>query len=286
MKAAPFTYHAPESLDELMGLLPGIENARLLAGGQSLMPMLNMRYATPDHLVDLNGVAALSGIHDRGDVLEIGSMTRQAALADAMASSFPVLAEALAHVGHFQTRNRGTIGGSLCHLDPSAELPCVAAAVGARLVVRGPDGAREAAMADWPVSYMTPDLRENEVLTAIRIPKHGVLEGQAFEEFARRHGDFAIVGVAAMISLDGGRVKRAAVAVAGACPTPVRLSEIETALEGEAVDGTAFGEAAARAAEIDAMDDAYVSASYRRRLTGVLVERALVRAAERAEAVA
>ena len=285
MKAAPFTYHAPESLDELMGLLPGIENARLLAGGQSLMPMLNMRYATPDHLVDLNGVAALSGVRDRGDALEIGSMTRQAALADALAS-FPVLADALAHVGHFQTRNRGTIGGSLCHLDPSAELPCVAAAVGARLVVRGPDGVREAAMADWPVSYMTPDLRENEVLTAIRIPKNAALEGQAFEEFARRHGDFAIVGVAAMISLDGGRVRRAAVAVAGASPTPIRLPEIEAALEGEAVDGPAFGEAAAQAAGIDAMDDAYVSASYRRRLAGVLVERALVRAAARAEAAA
>ena len=285
MKAAPFTYHAPESLDELMGLLPGIENARLLAGGQSLMPMLNMRYATPDHLVDLNGVAALSGVRDRGDALEIGSMTRQAALADALAS-FPVLADALAHVGHFQTRNRGTIGGSLCHLDPSAELPCVAAAVGARLVVRGPDGVREAAMADWPVSYMTPDLRENEVLTAIRIPKDAALEGQAFEEFARRHGDFAIVGVAAMISLDGGRVRRAAVAVAGASPTPIRLPEIEAALEGEAVDGPAFGEAAAQAAGIDAMDDAYVSASYRRRLAGVLVERALVRAAARAEVAA
>ena len=285
MKAAPFTYHAPESLDELMGLLPGIENARLLAGGQSLVPMLNMRYATPDHLVDLNGIAALSGVRDRGDAIEIGSMTRQAALADALAS-FPVLADALAHVGHFQTRNRGTIGGSLCHLDPSAELPCVAAAVGARLAVRGPDGAREAAMADWPVSYMTPDLRENEVLTAIRIPKDAALEGQAFEEFARRHGDFAIVGVAAMISLDGGRVKRAAVAVAGAGPVPIRLSEIEAALEGEAVDGPAFGEAAAQAAEIDAMDDAYASASYRRRLAGVLVERALVRAAARAGAAA
>ena len=285
MKAAPFTYHAPESLDELMGLLPGIENARLLAGGQSLVPMLNMRYATPDHLVDLNGIAALSGVRDRGDAIEIGSMTRQAALADALAS-FPVLADALAHVGHFQTRNRGTIGGSLCHLDPSAELPCVAAAVGARLAVRGPDGAREAAMADWPVSYMTPDLRENEVLTAIRIPKDAALEGQAFEEFARRHGDFAIVGVAAMISLDGGRVKRAAVAVAGAGPVPIRLSGIEAALEGEAADGPAFGEAAAQAAEIDAMDDAYVSASYRRRLAGVLVERALVRAAARAGAAA
>ena len=209
-------------------------------------------------------------------------MTRQAALAGPLASSFPVLAEALAHVGHFQTRNRGTIGGSLCHLDPSAELPCVAAAVGARLVLRGPDGVREAAMADWPVSYMTPDVRENEVLIAIRIPKDAALKGQAFEEFARRHGDFAIVGVAAMILLDGGRVKRAAIAVAGACPTPIRLSEIEVALEGEAVDGPAFGEAAAQAAGIDAMDDAYASAAYRRRLTGVLVERALVRAAERA----
>ena len=284
MKSAPFAYHDPSTVDELMGLLAERENAKLLAGGQSLMPMLNMRYAMPDHLIDLNGIEELAGVEETGEAIEIGAMTRQR---DLMGSSpavgrFPILADALAHVGHFQTRNRGTVGGSLCHLDPSAELPCVAAATGAVLVIRGPRGEREVAMADWPLAYMQPNLAADEVLVRVRLPRRAALDGQAFVEFARRHGDFAIVGVAAMLGLEGERIERASLAVAGVGPHPVRLADVEAALEGEAANEATFKAAAAEARGIEAMDDAYVSGGYRRRLTGVLVERALARAAAQA----
>lgn len=285
MKAAPFAYHRPSSVDELGALAAELENVKLLAGGQSLVPMLNMRYLMPDHVVDLNGIAELAGIDTAGERIRIGAMTRQKTLmgSDAVAGRFPIVAEALAQVGHFQTRNRGTIGGSLCHLDPSAELPCVAAAVDAEMVIRGPAGERRAAMADWPQSYMTPDLGPDEVLAAVEFPEAAALDGQAYVEFARRHGDFAIVGVAALVSLDGGRIARASLAVAGAGPRPVRLAATEAALAGEPPTHETFAAAGADAAGIEAVDDAYVSAAYRQRLARVLVERALGRAADRAQ---
>ena len=284
MKSAPFAYHDPSNVDELMGLLAEKENVKLLAGGQSLMPMLNMRYAMPDHLIDLNGIEELAGVEETGKAIEIGAMTRQR---DLMGSSpavgcFPILVEALAQVGHFQTRNRGTVGGSLCHLDPSAELPCVAAAAGAILVIRGRQGEREVAISDWPLGYMTPNLAADEALVRIRLPKRAALDGQAFVEFARRHGDFAIVGVAAMVSVQGQTIESASIAVAGVGPLPVRLREVEAALEGEPANEATFRSAAGEARGIDAMSDAYVSGGYRRRLTGVLVERALAKAAARA----
>ena len=281
MKSAPFAYHDPTTVDELMDLLAGKENAKLLAGGQSLMPMLNMRYAMPDHVIDLNGVASLAGIVETDDAIEIGAMTRQCDLMAAAPANdrFPILAEALTQVGHFQTRSRGTVGGSLCHLDPSAELPCIAAATDARLAIRGPSGEREIAMADWPVAYMTPDLEADEALIGIRLPKRAALDGQAFLEFARRHGDFAIVGVAAMVSLEGEAIQGASIAVAGVGPHPVRLRDVEAALEGEPANETTFKAAAGEARGIEAMSDAYVSGGYRQRLTGVLVERALTKAA-------
>lgn len=284
MKSAPFAYHDPSNVDDLMGLLAEKENAKLLAGGQSLMPMLNMRYAMPDHLIDLNGIEELAGVEETGEAIEIGAMTRQRDLmgSSAAVGCFPILADALANVGHFQTRNRGTVGGSLCHLDPSAELPCVAAATGAVLVIRGPRGEREVGMADWPLAYMQPNLSADEVLVRVRLPKRAALSGQAFVEFARRHGDFAIVGVAAMLDLEGERIEHASLAVAGVGPHPVRLADVETALEGEAANEATFKAAAAEARGIEAMDDAYVSGGYRQRLTGVLVERALARAAAQA----
>lgn len=285
MKPAPFTFHDPGSLDDLIGLLRHKENAKLLAGGQSLMPMLNMRFATPDDVIDLNGVGELSYIDDGADAVEIGAMVRQCALMEASAAgaTFPIIPEALAFVGHFQTRNRGTIGGSLCHLDPSAELPCIAAATDATLLVRGPGGAREISMSEWPVTYMTPNIDPDEVLTGLRIPKRSALKGQAFVEFARRHGDFAIVGVACLLSVDdGGTIKQAAIAVAGVDSRPVRLSNVEGALEGQPADASTFEAAGAEARKIEAMSDAYVGAAYRQRLTGVLVERGLAIAAGRA----
>jgi carbon-monoxide dehydrogenase medium subunit len=284
MKPAPFTYHDPASVDDVVALLAQHEDAKLLAGGQSLMPMLNMRFVVPDDVIDLNGVADMSGVSDTGEALAIGAMTRQCELAasETVAARAPIIQEALSYVGHFQTRNRGTIGGSLCHLDPAAELPTVAAAYDAVLTAAGPDGTRDIAFADWPLAYMMTNLAPEEVLIGIALPYWPEPHGSAFVEFARRHGDFAIIGVAALLAVDGGKISRAAVAVGGADVRPLRLADVETMLVGETPGDGAFTEAGAMARKIDALSDAYVRSEYRQRLAGVLVERALAQAAKRA----
>jgi carbon-monoxide dehydrogenase medium subunit len=284
MKPGPFVYHDPASVDDVVALLAQHEDSKLLAGGQSLMPMLNMRFVVPDHVVDLNGVAGLNGVTDTGEALTIGAMTRQRELASSeiIAARTPIVQEALSFVGHFQTRNRGTIGGSLCHLDPAAELPTVAAAYDAVLTVAGPEGVREVPFAEWPLAYMMPNLAPEEVLTQVRIPYWREAHGSAFVEFARRHGDFAIIGIAALLAVEGGKITRAAVAVGGADVRPLRLADVETLLVGEAPSEAVFAEAGVLARKIDAMSDAYVTTQYRQRLAGVLVERALVLAAKRA----
>jgi len=284
MKPAPFTYHDPTSVDDVVALLAQHEDAKLLAGGQSLMPMLNMRFVVPDDVIDLNGVAGMTGIDDTGEALSIGAMTRQCELAasETVAARAPIIVEALTYVGHFQTRNRGTIGGSLCHLDPAAELPTVAAAYDAVLTAAGPDGTRDIAFADWPLAYMMANLAPEEVLTRITLPYWREPHGSAFVEFARRHGDFAIIGVAALLAVDGGKITRAAVAVGGADVRPLRLTDVETMLVGETPGAGVFAAAGALARQIDTMSDAYVTAEYRQRLAGVMVERALAQAAKRA----
>ena len=188
------------------------------------------------------------------------------------------------HVGHLQTRSRGTLGGSLCHLDPSAELPAVMTALDATLTLAGPRGAREVPVAEWALGYMTPNVEPDEILASIRIPKWPHPLGYAFTEFARRHGDFAIAGVACMLALDAhGRIARAALALCGVDATPVRLSAAEDLLIGKGPSGDAFKTAAGAAGEVEAMSDAYVNAAYRKRLARVLVERALATAAQRAK---
>jgi len=286
MKPAPFVYHDPASVGDVVALLGRHEDAKLLAGGQSLMPMLNMRFVVPDHVIDLNGVAELGGIADDGAALAIGAMTRQRELAasETVAARAPIVRQALAHVGHFQTRNRGTIGGSLCHLDPAAELPAVAAAYDAVLSVQGPDGSRDIAFAEWPLAYMMANLAPDEVLTRITLPCWQEPHGSAFVEFARRHGDFAIVAVAALLAVEDGKISRAAIAVGGADVRPQRLTGVETMLAGEAPGAGVFAEAGAMARGVEAMSDAYVTAAYRQRLAGVLVERALGQAATDANA--
>ena len=209
------------------------ENARLLAGGQSLMPMLNMRFALPDHLVDLNRIAALAGITRVDDELRIGAMTRQRDLLDSdlVRRHVPLLSEALALVGHRQTRNRGTIGGSLCHLDPAAELVAVAIGLDAVIDINGPEGPRSLPVAAFPLGYMTPAIAAEEMVTAVRIrlpPRHG----HCFVEFSRRHGDFAIVSAAAMLTLDpGGGIAAASLTLGGLGPVPLRMTQ--AALGGE-----------------------------------------------------
>jgi carbon-monoxide dehydrogenase medium subunit len=231
MKAPAFEYHDPTTLAEAIALLGRLENARPLAGGQSLMPMLNMRFVQPDHVVDLNRIAELSGIRVLHDgALEIGAMTRQRDIErdPRIAQACPLMVEALAQVGHRQTRNRGTIGGSLCHMDPAAELPLVCAAVDSVVRIAGPGGEREIPFADFPLGYMTPAVGPDELLVGLHVPAAPKGQGHAFLEFARRHGDFAIVAVAVLLDpAPDGRVARASVALGGVGPAPLRLSEAE-----------------------------------------------------------
>lgn len=284
MKPAPFTYHDPTTIDELNGLIGSLEDVKLLAGGQSLVPMLNMRYAQPDHLIDLNTVAGLSGINVNGDSLTIGAMTRQAALMDSeiLQQKLPIICEALNWVGHFQTRSRGTIGGSLCHLDPSAELPAISLLYDAQLTLSSPDGIRKVPMEEWPVAYMMPSLSENEFLKEITFSPWQVDHTFAFEEFSRRHGDFAIVAAGCLLAINNGSIERAAIVIAGANQVPYRLSEAEQVMIGQPATDQTFKAAAEIAVQQDAMSDAYVSLEYRQRLAGVMTERALTKAAKQA----
>jgi len=285
MKPAPFTYHDPRSVSDLVALLGKHENAKLLAGGQSLGPMLNFRYVVPDHLIDLNRIPELAYIRPGAGTLEIGAMTRQRALerSEEVRRACPILAEALGFVGHFQTRNRGTFGGSLCHLDPSAELPGVCALCDATLTVTGPKGARQVAMADWGVAFMTPNLAREEALTSITLQLWREPHGHAFVEMARRHGDFAIAGVGCLAALDpAGKAKRVALALIGVSHAPVRLAAAEKLLAGTDLSDDALRAAAAEIDKLEALDDAHVSAAYRKRLAGVLLGRAVRQAAARA----
>src|SRR5256885_4448227 len=170
MKPPPFSYHDPRTIADVVGLLGRLDNAKLLAGGQSLMPMLNMRFVLPDHIIDLNQVEGLAFIRESNGALEIGAMTRQRDLefSDLIRQRCPLMHAAILNVGHRQTRNRGTLGGSLCHLDPSAELVSVATALDATVMVQGPNGTREIAIDVFPVAYMTPAIEPNEIVTAGR----------------------------------------------------------------------------------------------------------------------
>lgn len=281
MKPAPFIYHDPTTADEAVALLAQHEDAKILAGGQSLMPMLNMRFVVPDHVIDLNGIDGIAGIRDAGDSIEIGAMTRQRDLMldPVIAAKAPIIAAALNWVGHFQTRNRGTIGGSLCHLDPAAELPCLMALYDAELTIQGPDERRRVPFSEWPLAYMLPSIGPHELLTGVSVPYWDGNTGHGFVEFARRHGDFAIIAVAVLLTVDGGKITRAAISIGGADVRPIRLTDAEMALVGTTPDVDAFKAAAKIARDIEAMSDAYVTSAYRQRLTSTLVERALSAAA-------
>jgi carbon-monoxide dehydrogenase medium subunit len=230
MKPPPFSYHDPRTVDEAVGLLSRLENAKLLAGGQSLMPMLNFRYVLPDHLIDLNKIESLAYLQENGDMLELGGMTRQRDIefSDVVKARFPILHEAILNVGHRQTRNRGTIGGSLCHLDPSAELVTMAAAHDAIVTVAGPNGMREIPFAEFPVAFMTPALEPNEILTRVRFPRWPAGHGYGFVEFARRHGDFAMASAAVLLEVGAnGKITRASLTLGGVSVAPVRMHEVE-----------------------------------------------------------
>ncbi len=285
MKPPPFSYHDPATVPEVVDLLSRHDNAKLLAGGQSLMPMLNMRFVLPDHVIDLNRVEGLTGITEDGDTIRIGAMTRQRDIeySDLVARRCPLMREAILNVGHRQTRNRGTIGGSLSHLDPSGELPAVSAALDATVSVSGPNGDREIAFSDWPVAYMTPAMELDEILTGVTFPLWPEGHGYAFVEFARRHGDFAIVSAAALMEVGGdGTISRASVTVSGVGAAPVRVAAAESALTGATAGDEAFRAAAEECRVIDAMEDVHASSKYRQHLAVVLSRRALEQAHKRA----
>jgi carbon-monoxide dehydrogenase medium subunit len=285
MKPPPFTYHDPRTIDDAVGLLAEKDNAKLLAGGQSLMPMLNMRFVLPDDVIDLNLIGELSYIRDDGDALVFGGMTRQRDIefSDLVAKRCPLMKEGILNVGHRQTRNRGTYGGSLSHLDPSAELPTVSMAQDATVTVRKKGGARDIAMADFPMGYMTPSFDLDEMVTDIRVPLWPEGHGYAFVEFARRHGDFAITSSAVLLDVaPGGKILRASVTVGGVGPSPLRVVEVEAVLTGETGSAELFTAVAEKCREIDAMEDVYAPAWYRQHLAAVLTRRALGKAFSRA----
>ncbi len=281
MKPPPFRYHDPEAVADVIELLGRLENSKLLAGGQSLMPMLNMRYVLPDHVIDLNRVEELSYLREAGNALEIGAMTRQRDIefSELVRDRCPLMHEAILQVGHRQTRNRGTLGGSLCQLDPAAELAAVAAALEATVTIAGPKGRRELPFSEFPAGYMTPALAPDELLAGVRFPLWAKGHGHAFVEFSRRHGDFAVVSAAALIELDkAGKIARASVTIGGAGPAPVRAKETEQALVGNVASEKLFRDACESCRKIDAVGDVHAPASYRQHLAGVLARRALEKA--------
>ena len=282
MKPPVFDYHAPASVDETIALLTRYGGeGKVLAGGQSLMPLLNFRLSRPAAIIDLNGIASLAYIREDNGMIRFGAMTRQRTIefSDVVKRRLPLLTEATALVGHLPIRTRGTIGGSIAHADPSAEYPAVLAALDGTVVVRGPRGERTLSPSELFRSYLTTSLGHDDILVEVRLPAMAPGAGFAFEEFSRRHGDFAIVGVAAMLVGDGQRCTTARLATAGAGPIPLRLRSAEEILERDGLSDAAIDGAAARAAELVEPDsDIHASAAYRRNLTRVLTGRALRRA--------
>lgn len=285
MKPPPFDYAAPTTLDEAIALLAehADAEARVLAGGQSLIPMMNFRLAKPGYLVDLRRVAGLAGIRREGDTLAIGAMTRMAEVerSPEVAVAAPLLTEAIGLVAHAPVRNSGTVGGSLAHADPAAELPAVALALDAELVAAGPAGTRTIPAAEFFTGPYSTALAPEEILTEVRLPVWP--GGHAFIEFSRIHANFAVVAVAALVDLDGDQIRRAAAALAGVAATPVRAHAAERALAGSAGDAEVIrGAATAAAADLSPPGDLHASAETRLSLARTYLRRGLELAVNRA----
>jgi aerobic carbon-monoxide dehydrogenase medium subunit len=284
MKPPPFAYSAPTTVAEAVTLLAREPNARLIAGGQSLMPILNFRLASPDRLIDLNRIGELAYIREDGGEIAIGAMTRQRAVefSELVARKLPLFSEAILWVGHRQTRNRGTVGGSLCHLDPSAEIPLIAAVYDATLRTISPRGERRVAIAEFARDIMTTALEPDEILREVRLAPWPTGHGHGFVEFARRHGDFAVAAAAVLLSLDRtGKIERIALALGGVTATPRRLVDVERALVGRSLDAAAIDEAANAVLKIDAMSDATYPAWYRCKVGATMLRRAIAAAVQR-----
>jgi carbon-monoxide dehydrogenase medium subunit len=285
MKPARFEYFAPQSIDEAVSLLSGVDGKekKVLAGGQSLLPMMNFRLTTPEVLIDLNRISDLAFIEERGDVLEIGAMTRQRFIefSPLVAKRLPLLQEAVRLVGHLPTRTRGTIGGSLAHADPSAEMCLIAVLLDAELVIRGANAKRTVRASEFFLSLMGPALEPDEILTTIHLPLPAEGSGYAIEEVSRRSGDFAMASVAAIVdrSPTPGVRCHVRLAVGGVNSVPVRLHQAEQLLARVGLGDDAIADACKLAAdELDPMTDHNASAAFRRHLGTVLLEQTLRKA--------
>lgn len=286
MKPPPFAYFAPGTLAEVTALLEQQgDEAKLLAGGQSLIPLLGLRLAAPSALIDLNGVDELAYHRVEQDQLVVGALCRHREIErdPVVRDRAGLITEAVSEIGHVAIRNRGTVGGSLAHADPAAEWGVLAVLLGATMVVVGPRGQRQIAADDFFAGFLSSALEPDEVLTEVRFPLPAPGTGASFLELARRHGDFAIVSVAVAVRCDtDGRISEARVAASGAGPTAIRLAAAERLLTGVNPTPELAREAgAAAAADAEPTADLHGDVSYRRRLVGVATERALVRALDR-----
>ena len=285
MKPALFDYVAPQSIEEALEALASDEMARPLAGGQSLIPTMNFRIAAPSRLVDLARIDALKGHAIEGDVIRVGAMTRQRDLErdGEVRRANPLIAEVLGNVAHIVIRNRGTVGGSIAHADAAAELPCMLVATGGSVVARSDAGERTIAADDLFHFHMTTALQPGELLTEVRIPALPPRTGYAFQEVARRHGDYALAGVCALVTLREGVCTAVRLAACGVASKPTRLAEAENALQDAAPEGSALaGAAEAARADSTSGDDRQASAEYRKDLVAALVRRTVTKAAGRA----
>ena len=284
MKLPPFEYRSPTTLAEAVAILAAEGgSARPLAGGQSLLPVLAFRLAAPSILVDLRRIPDLRRITIDDKGVHLGAMTRWRDIEDdaRLRTAHPLLVAAIAHVAHYQIRNRGTVGGSLAHADPATEMPGIAVTCDATVEVMGASGARAIAAADLFVGPLTTSLKADEIITGVRLPPWPQARRWGFEEFSRRRGDYALSAVAVFYDQDEkGHARDVHVGVIGAADTPVRLAEAERAVNGTTVDDATIAAAAAAASQaVDPPDDIHAPAVYRRALVGTLLERALKRAA-------
>lgn len=281
MKPAPFDYVRPATLDEALALLARHgADARVIAGGQSLVAMMNLRIARPELLIDINGLKELDFHRRDGDVLRIGALARHAALAASplVREAAPLMADAYPHVAHATVRNRGTLAGNLCHADPASEMPAVLLALDGRLRLRSTRGEREVAAVDFFLGPYTTAAAPDELLVEVCLPVGRA--GHGFEEMAIRQGDFALTLVASTLSVSGGRIQAAALAYAGVGEHALRLPAVEQLLVGQAISDGLFERVGAAAAEaIEPGSDQHADATYRRDLIRTLTPRALRHAA-------
>ena len=285
MKLPPFEYACPTTINEAVALLANHSGeAKPLAGGQSLMPMMAFRIAQPSLLVDLRKLPGLRDIKIGADGVRLGALVRWRDVLDdkRLAAAHPLLKEAISHVAHYQIRNRGTVGGSCAHADPASEMPGIVQTCDAEITVMGKAGTRTIKAADFFQGALTTALKPDEIITEVHLPAWPAARRYGFQEFARRRGDFAMAGVALYYDVNGGKAANAHIGVIGVGDCQRRLPKAEAALNGKTVDealAVKVGEAAA--AEVEPQEDIHASAAYRRALTGTLAERALKAAAAR-----